>query len=197
VDWLRRAADSHWSFRLLLALPAIVMLSDFALSGGNVGRLLQPSGEWAARLLIVTLAVTPVRMIFKGRHWPMWLFKRRRDLGLAAFLYALLHVASYLIRQSNLHVVLYDLHDKAYVTGWFAFAVMLALAASSNDATLHGLGPWWKTLQRLVYLAALAVFLHWFWMKLDHRAVWLHFIPLVLLEAWRVLHSVLRSRRAV
>ncbi len=57
---LLRAANAAWSFRLLLAIPAIVMLSRLAMTGGGLGHVLQASGEWAARLLIVTLAVTPI-----------------------------------------------------------------------------------------------------------------------------------------
>jgi sulfoxide reductase heme-binding subunit YedZ len=41
-------------------------------------------------------------MIFKGRHWPMWLFKRRRDIGVAAFLYATLHLVAYLAHEGAL-----------------------------------------------------------------------------------------------
>ncbi len=189
---LLRAANAAWSFRLLLAIPAIVMLSRLAMTGGGLGHVLQASGEWAARLLIVTLAVTPIRMIFKGRHWPMWLFKRRRDLGLAAFLYALLHLAIYVVRQSNMHVVLYDLQYKEYFAGWLALAIMLLLTLISNDRMLHGLGLWWKRLQRLAYLAALAAFLHWIWMKLDDTPAIVHFVPLVLLEAWRLWYRFAR-----
>ena len=192
MDALIRAVNAPLAFRLVLALPAIIMLSRFALSGGGLGHVLQASGEWAARLLIVTLAVTPIRMIFKGHHWPMWLFKRRRDLGLAAFIYALLHLAIYVVRQSSIHVVLYDLQYKEYFTGWLALAIMLMLTLISNDWLLHSLGLWWKRLQRAAYLAALAVFLHWIWMKLDDTPALAHFVPLVLLEAWRLWYRFAR-----
>ena len=189
---LPRLVNAPWAFRLLLALPAIVMLSRLALSGGGLGHVLQASGEWAARLLIVTLAVTPIRMMFKGHRWPMWLLKRRRDLGLAAFLYALLHLAIYVVRQSNIHVILYDLQYKEYLAGWLALAIMLLLTLISNDRLLHSLGLWWKRLQRAAYLAALAVFLHWVWMKLDDTPALAHFVPLVLLEAWRLWYRFAR-----
>ena len=192
---LNRLLESHWAFRLLLALPAIIMLSAF-FKLRSWGLLMDQSGEWAVRMLILTLAVTPIRLLMKqmglGPHWPMWLMKRRRDLGLAAFLYAALHVSVYLIRQANLNVVLFDMWFLEYAMGWLAFLTMLVLAVTSNDDAVHFLGKWWKPLQRLAYVAAIAAALHWFWIRLDHGGVYLHFIPLVLLEAYRVMYNFSR-----
>lgn len=193
---LRRIVDSHGAFRLLLALPALVMLWQFFFGAKSWGLLLGQSGEWAVRLLILTLAVTPVRLLMKqaglGPHWPMWLFQRRRDLGLAAFLYAALHLGTYLVRQPNLHVVLFDMQFMEYLAGWAAFLTMLALAVTSNDSAVHGLGRWWKPLQRLAYVSAAAAALHWMWIRLDDTAMWLHFIPLVALEAYRLWYNFAR-----
>lgn len=192
---LRRLVDSHGAFRLLLALPAIAMLVQFARLP-SWGLLLDQSGEWAVRLLILTLAVSPLRIAMKqlhmGPHWPAWLLKRRRELGLACFLYAALHLAVYLIRQSNIHVVLFDIRYIEYALGWVGFVTLLALAVTSNDAILHRLGTWWKPLQRLVYLSTLAVFLHWYLIRLDHRGLWLHLAPLVVLEGYRLLYNYAR-----
>lgn len=193
---LRKILQSHWFFRALLAIPAAVMLWQFLFRLHSWGLLLDQSGEWAVRMLIITLAVTPLRLMMKqaglGPHWPAWLLKRRRDLGLAAFLYAALHLSVYLIRTSNLHVVVFDLRFVEYAMGWLAFITMLALALTSNDASVHALGRLWKPLQRLAYVAAVAAALHWFWIRLDHTAVWLHFIPLALLEAYRLWYNFAR-----
>ena len=192
---LGRLIDSHWAFRLLLALPAIGMLVTFArlLSWGL---LTDQSGEWAVRMLILTLAVSPLRLVMKqlhmGPHWPMWLMKRRRDLGMATFLYAVLHLATYLLHQSNFHVVLFDIKTLAYATGWAGFVLLLALAFTSNDASVHRLGTWWKPLQRLVYLSAIAIFLHWYLIRLDHDGLWLHLAPLAMLEGYRLLYNFAR-----
>jgi sulfoxide reductase heme-binding subunit YedZ len=193
---LWKLVESPWAFRLLLALPAIVMLEQFFFAAPSWGLLLDRSGEWAIRMLILTLAVTPVRLLLKqmgfGPRVPMWLFKHRRELGLAAFLYAGLHLATYLIRQSNLHVVLFDLQFKEYLAGWIAFATMLALAVISNDRAVHGLGLWWKALQRLAYVSIVAAALHWMWIRLDDTAMWLHILPLALLEAYRLWYNFAR-----
>jgi sulfoxide reductase heme-binding subunit YedZ len=193
---LNRIIESYWSFRLLLALPGVVMLWQFFLGPRSWGLLLDGSGEWSVRMLVLTLAVSPLRLLMKqagfGPHWPMWLFKRRRELGLAAFLYAALHLATYLIRQSNLHVVLFDMQYREYLAGWIAFLIMLVLAATSNDRSVHALGRWWKPLQRLAYVSVAAAALHWFWIRLDHTGVWLHMLPLAALEAYRVIYNFSR-----
>lgn len=193
---LRKLADSHGALRLLLAVPAIVMLSRFGLAGGGLGQLIGPSGEWAARLFVATLAVTPARLLIKlvpnSQHASMWLFKRRRDIGLAAFLYAVLHLGTYLVRQANIHVILYDLPYKEYLAGWISFAALVILTLTSNDWSVHAMGTKWKLLQRLTYVAAIAAYLHWLWIRLDHTAAYLHFLPLVLLEAYRLWYNFAR-----
>ena len=187
--------QSRLFFILVIAIPAIIMLSRYASGVGGLGWVLDASGEWAVRLLIATLAVTPIRMMFKGQLWTAWLFKRRRDLGMAAFLYGALHLAVYLIRQSNLHLILYEAPYKEYLIGWVAFATMLVLAFVSNDWSVHHMGTWWKRLQRLVYVTAIAAFLHWLWIRQDHTAAYLHFVPLALLEAYRLISNFARPAR--
>jgi len=193
---LRKIIESHAAFRLLLAVPAALMLWQFFFGPRSWGLLLDSSGEWAMRMLVFTHAVSPVRLLMKqaglGAHWPMWLFKRRRDLGVAAFLYAALHLATYLIRQSNLHVILFDMQHREYLMGWAAFATLLVLAVTSNDRAVHGLGRWWKPLQRLAYVSVIAAALHWFWIRLDHTAVWLQFNHLAVQEADRLWYNFAR-----
>jgi methionine sulfoxide reductase heme-binding subunit len=193
---LGRLLESHAAFRAVLAVPAVLMLWQFFFGAKSWGLLLDSSGEWAVRMLVATLAISPLRILMKqagmGPHWPMWLFKRRRDLGVATFLYAALHLATYLVRQSNLHVVLFDMQYREYLAGWIAFLAMLVLAVTSNDRAVHGLGRWWKPLQRLAYLSVIAAALHWFWIRLDHTAVWLHVLPLAALEAYRLWYNFAR-----
>lgn len=194
LSWL---VQSRWAFRALLALPAVAMLTRFGLGGEGWGQLMDASGEWAARMLIATLAVSPLRLLIvklmpHGQYAAMWLYKRRRDLGLAAFFYALLHLAAYLVRQANIHVILYDLPYKEYLAGWIGLAAMLLPALTSSESAVHAMGKGWKLVQRLTYVSIVAVYLHWLWIKLDHWPAYLHFMPLVLLEAYRVWHNFAR-----
>lgn len=193
---LARIIGSRLFFRLILAVPAALVLWQFFFGPRSWGLLIGQSGEWAVRFLILTLAVTPLRLLMKqaglGPHWPMWLFLRRRDLGVSAFLYAVLHLGAYLVRAPNLHVVIFDMQFMEYLTGWAAFLTMLVLAVTSNDRSVHALGRWWKPLQRLAYVSVVAAALHWFWIRLDHTGAWLHFIPLALLEAYRLWYNFAR-----
>lgn len=197
---VKRLIDQPWAFRLVLALPALWIAWQFLFHLRSWGLLLDQSGEWAMRFLVLTLAVTPLRLLMRqmgfGPHWPMWLFKRRRDLGLATFLYALAHLLVYLVRQSNLHVVLFDMQYIEYLMGWIAFASLLALAVTSNDASVHRLGRWWKPLQRLAYVSVIAAALHWYWIRLDHRLLWVTLLPLAALEAYRLFHNFSRPGSA-
>lgn len=192
----RRDIVSPIVFRIALALPGFGFLVQYFFVHRSAEALLDSSGDWAARLLIATLAVTPVRYLIRplpgSQRIAMWLLRRRRDIGLAAFLYALFHAGTYAVRQWNIHVILYDLPFKEYLAGWIALAAMLALALASNDAAVHAMGLWWKRLQRLTYVAAAAVYLHWFWIRQDHMMAFLHFLPLVLLEAYRLWHDFAR-----
>ena len=193
---MQRALASPLLFRLLLALPALGFLTRYAFAEHSLALMLDAAGEWAVRFLIATLAVTPIRYLIRplpgSQRAAMWLLKRRRDLGLAAFLYGLVHLSIYVLRQWNIHVILYDLPFKEYLAGWVALVTMLVLALTSNDAAVHAMGLWWKRLQRLSYVSAIAVYLHWLWIRHDHTAAFLHFMPLVLLEAYRLWHDFAR-----
>jgi len=181
--------------RILLAVPAIALLTRFQAGSGGFGHLIEGTGEWSARLLIAALCVTPLRMIFKGQHWPIWLFKRRRDLGVASFLYSFLHLAAYAVKQGNLGLILADLGNLGIDFGWIAFASMLVPFVLSNAAALHHLGTRWKPIQRLAYVAASAALAHWIWLKEDRLTAFVHFIPLVLLEAYRIWYNLTQANR--
>jgi len=191
----RTLIESHILFRLLIAVPAVVMLSRLAVTHGGLGQVLQDSGVWGERMLIATLAVTPICMLFKGQAWTTWLVRRRRDLGLAAFFYTVLHLAAYVVRQNNIAVILYDLPYKEYLTGWIGLATMLVLALTSNTWAFRTLGTAWKPVQQLIYVTAIASYLHWLWIKLDHWPAYLHFAPLVLLEAFRLWYNFAKPNR--
>lgn len=92
--------NSPCTFWALLSLPALPMI--FGLGSGDpkaVSALLHPTGEFAARFMIVSMMITPLMMLFKGASWPRWLMKRRRYLGVAAFGYALAHTVLYLVEE--------------------------------------------------------------------------------------------------
>jgi len=183
---MKKILNSHYSFWLLLLLPSIPMVINVAREPGMVGQLLHPSGEFAARFMIIAMALSPIRLLLPNAKWPVWLLRRRRYLGVAAFGYALLHTVFYLIEKGAVQPVLDEFWSLGIWTGWLAFAVFVPLALTSNDWSQRMLSQRWKRLQRFVYLAAVMTLLHWIFIHDELGPALVHFVPLLALEAFRL-----------
>lgn len=153
-------------------------------------------GEWALRLLLVTLAVTPLRQLTGLAA----LMRFRRMLGLYAFAYATLHFAAYLALDLGGYwaLVFEEIAERPYLTvGLAAWVLLLPLAATSTQAAMRRLGRRWGRLHRLVHaIAALAV-LHFWWVKSAKNDVAepaLYAGIAALLLGWRAVRA-LRSQR--
>ena len=126
-------------------------------------------GDWALRLLLITLAVTPLRRL---SGWN-WLVKLRRMLGLYAFFYASLHFMVWVWLDQQLVWVdmLADIVKRPYVTvGFVAWLLLVPLALTSNRFAIRKLGRRWQQLHRLVYVIAPLAVLHFLWLV---KADWL------------------------
>ena len=152
--------------------------------------LLHPTGEWSARLMIVAMMLSPLVAIFGPRTWLYWLVRRRRALGVAAFIYAALHLMFYIIDMGNLSQILAEFWALGIWTGWAAMLLFVPLAITSNDASMRALKAGWKRLQRLVYPTAILVLVHWIFIDNDIVPALIHFIPLSLLVAARFFFSL-------
>lgn len=192
---IRNIVNAPVFFWIILALPSIGMIAG-ALDGGSLEPLLHPTGEFAARFMIIAMMLTPLRLLFPKARWIAWLMKRRRYLGVAAFGYAALHTLYYLIDLGSLSAVLADAVKFGIWTGWIAFVIFVPLAATSNSVSVRAMGPGWKTLQRLVYVAAMGTLLHWIFIHNDFGPALVHFLPLAALEAYRIWHNLMRGREA-
>ena len=170
----------------LLAIPGIWLLSRWASGAATYGEVVSNSGLWAAQLLILTMAVTPLRLLFRRGQWLVWFVRRRRDLGVATFAYACAHTAVYLLRKNDLSLVLDEAIEPWLLVGWLALAIFVALAATSNDAAVRFLRRGWKRLHRLVYLGAILMFVHWVLSALDPLVAYVHIGVLAALEAVRI-----------
>jgi len=109
-------------------------------------------GEWALRFLILTLLITPIRDLI-GLNW----IRYRRALGLLAFYYAAAHFATYLILDQSLDLAAVgaDIVKRPFITvGMAALVILTTLAVTSNGYSIRKLGPNWRRLHRLIYLAA-------------------------------------------
>jgi sulfoxide reductase heme-binding subunit YedZ len=121
--------------------------------GADPMRTLERSlGLWALRFLIAALAITPLR-----QSLGINLLRYRRQLGLLAFYYALLHLTTYLVLDQGLDLaaISADILKRWYITiGMAAFTLLLPLAITSNTASIRRLGGRaWQRLHRIVYIA--------------------------------------------
>jgi sulfoxide reductase heme-binding subunit YedZ len=181
---------------LVLALPGLWILHRWATTPQTYGfgHAIGDSGDWAAWLLMATLAVTPIRLLFRRRGWAAWLARRRRDLGVASFAYAAGHTVIYLADKASLEAVLADLDLADILVGWLALVLFVPLAATSNDVAARALKRSWKRLHRLVYPAAILAFLHWVLASFDPTTAYIHVGILAAIELVRV---VLQIRQRV
>ncbi|MDQ4087404.1 MAG: ferric reductase-like transmembrane domain-containing protein [Pseudomonadota bacterium] len=170
----------------LLALPAAHILWRYATQDVWPDELVGPTGEWAARLIIVTLTLTPLAMLLPRSRAVAWLLRRRRAFGVGAFCYALLHLSFYALEMETLANMLDEVELTGIWTGWAALLLMLPLALTSNDAAMRRLKAGWKRLQRLAYPAALLTLVHWIVVHNSLGEALLQSAPLILLELYRL-----------
>ena len=189
----RLASSAVW-FWLLLSVPALPMLWALSSSGTEAAeRLLHPTGEFAARFLILALAITPLRLIFPNAGWLRWLARRRRAVGVAAFGYAALHTVLYIVDTATLREMWAEFFALGIWTGWAAVAIFIPLAVTSNDAAQRLLRRGWGRLHRLVYGAAILTLLHWIFIHNNLGPALVHFVPLAGLEAYRLFRRFRRD----
>ena len=153
--------------------------------------LIRSTGEWTLRLLCVALAVTPLRVQL---GLPA-LARLRRMLGLFVVFYALLHLLCYSWFDMGFELgdIAADIAKRPFIlVGMLAFALLLALAATSFNRAIRWLGgKRWQALHRAVYVAAGLALLHFFWMragKNNFAEVGVYASIVLALLGWRVWH---------
>lgn len=174
---------------LILALPGAWIFGCWALTPElyGYGHAIADSGDWAAWLLMLTLAVTPIRLMFRRQRWAQWLMRSRRDIGVASFAYAAGHTIIYLVRKGSFETILNEVSTPYILAGWVALALFVPLAVTSNDVAMRTLKRSWKRLHRLVYPAAILTFLHWVLSAYDPTTAWFHIGILAMIELVRVI----------
>lgn len=153
-------------------------------------------GIWALRLLMVTLAITPLRQL-TGKSV---LVRFRRLLGLYVFAYATLHLGAYLLLDLRGYwtQIFEEIAKRPYITvGFAAWLMLVPLALTSTQGAMRRLGRNWGRLHRLVYvIGALAVLHFWWLVKSDVREPALYAGILTALLGWRLIRR-LRDRRSL
>ena len=128
------------------------------------------TGDWAIRLIVATLGVTPLRKLLGVPG----LIRFRRMIGLFAFFYACLHFLTYLWLDKlfDFPAMLKDVGRRPFIAaGFVAFVCLVPLAVTSTAGWIRRLGgKRWQKLHRLVYVTAVAGVAHYYWLvKSDHR----------------------------
>jgi sulfoxide reductase heme-binding subunit YedZ len=179
-----------------LCLPALgtawqiwqVVQGNNTLGVNPIETIIRRTGEISIILLTLTLAVTPLRRWLSVSQ----LLSVRRALGVATFMYATLHLASYSAwdQDFNLTEIVKDTAKRPFIfVGMAAWLLMLPLALTSWNAAIRYLGgKRWTMLHKAVYVVALLAPLHFWWMKAgkqDFSRPALYGGIMLVLLAWR------------
>jgi sulfoxide reductase heme-binding subunit YedZ len=149
----------------LAPLGRLVWRGFHASLGPNpIEAITHSTGDWTLIFLLITLSITPLRKLTRQ----YWLVSLRRMLGLFAFFYGTLHLATYvwLDKFFDVHEMLHDIAKRRFITaGMTAFTVMIPLALTSTRWAIRKLGgKRWQRLHRLIYLSAAAGVIHYIWL---------------------------------
>ena len=159
------------------SLPLLGLIAGFLrddLGANPIETITHVTGDWTLRFLLLCLAITP------ARRWLglAVLAPLRRTLGLTAFVYACLHLLTYvgLDQFFDGSALLEDVLERRFVTaGFAAFLCLVPLAVTSTRRWQRRLGQRWVSLHRLAYAAAALGVVHYLWLtKADLRAPLLH-----------------------
>jgi sulfoxide reductase heme-binding subunit YedZ len=187
VDWRWVGLKALAHALALLPLASLVhgVVGD-SLGADPVAALTHATGEWALRLLLLGLALTPLRRQ-TGQAWPI---RFRRLVGLYAFFYACLHLAVFLVLDLGGYwtQVFEDIVKRPYITvGFAAWLLLVPLAFTSTRGWMRRLGRRWAQLHRLVYAVGVLAVLHFLWLvKSDLREPLVYAAILALLLGARV-----------
>lgn len=162
-----------------------------------VATITHTTGFWTLYFLLISLAITPVRRLSNRLSW---LIRFRRMLGLFAFFYGTLHLLTWigLYSNFNVHDMLHDIVKRRFITvGMLAWVCLLLLAATSTTWAIRKLGgKRWQALHRLVYVAAIAGVIHYWWIvKSGVLTPWKVTVVLAVLLLARIVWSVRQSMR--
>lgn len=124
------------------------------------------TGEWTIYFLLLTLAVTPLRRIFKFQYFHFrWLQTHRRMLGLFTLFYASLHVMAFLVFILGLDLSQFvkESVERPYILVTIpAILLLIALGVTSTQAMMRRLGKNWQRLHWAIYLIVVLAWVHVF-----------------------------------
>ena len=171
---MAKSSSKVWTTRIRRSKPVIFVLClvpfgilVFDILTGNISAdpvedITNVTGTWGLRLLIITLAITPLRVLTGINQ----LILVRRMLGVFSFFYILLHFLTWLVIDNffDFRQMIEDIIERYYILfGSAAFTMMTLLAATSTNRMVRWMGGRrWAKLHKLVYLIGILGVLHFF-----------------------------------
>jgi sulfoxide reductase heme-binding subunit YedZ len=212
---------------VLCLLPALYLLQMYrngalAAEADPVNFITHFTGNWALWLLLVDLAITPVRRVHSALSW---LVRFRRMVGLYVFFYATLHLLTYVLLFSGYDVpaaiegvraghlaepwtqlrliwprMFDDLKKRRFIqVGFAAWVILLMLAVTSPRRVMRAMGGKnWQRLHRLIYVAGIAACIHFWWLvKTGVRTPWKVTVVLTVLLLARLAYSMRKRAKGM
>ena len=187
IQWINTGLRKipTWVLYLILLIPGLLTLAAGLtdnLGPEPINELEEELGEFALKLLILGLAVSPLLHFTRIN-----LVRFRRAIGVMAFAYVMAHfLVWFLLDLQSLSHIWTEIAKRPYVTvGMAGFIAMIPLALTSNDLSVRRLGRFWCVLHRLTYLVAILAGLHFIMLSkgfdveaLAHMVVILAFLAL-------------------
>jgi len=150
------------------------------------------TGDWALRFLLITLALSPIKIIFGYTHQ----LRFRRMMGLFAFFYASLHFFIYVVLEQSMswRLIVAEVPKSPYIiVGLLTYLLLVPLAVTSTSAMMQRLGNKWKKLHRSIYGIGILAVIHFFWLvKADITEPLLYALVLAVLLAVRIFRKHLQ-----
>ena len=184
-------------------VPLAVLLWEFQtnnLGVDPVREILFHTGTTALALLVLSLAVTPVTIVFGWKQ----VIPLRRPLGLYAFLYVCLHLLTFIWLDYAFDLTfLIDgiIEQKFVLVGFAAFLLLIPLAVTSTKGWQRRLGKRWKKLHKLSYLIIVLVLIHFIWLVKNvyiEPGIYVGIVALLFLARWQpVKQKLLRWQRKI
>ena len=148
------------------------------------------TGEWTLRFLLLTLAITPFRQIFRMVE----IARIRRMIGLFAFFYASIHFLSWMafILGFRWLAIAEELVERPYITvGFLAYVILFLLGVTSTNSMVRRLGKNWKRLHKFVYAASILAIVHLWWiLRTDVTEAVIYGVLLAILLGYRIFRKL-------
>jgi sulfoxide reductase heme-binding subunit YedZ len=192
--WIGFSLKTAAHFLALLPICSLIYSAWHEQLGADpVATLTHQTGLWALRLLLLSLSMTPLRLILK-KSWPI---RFRRMLGLYGFFYACLHFSTYLFLDlgSYWSQIGPDIVKRPFITvGFTAWLLLIPLAITSNQWMMRKLKKKWLKLHKLAYVIGILTVVHFYWLvKSDIREPLFYAVILMVLFGVRLKYQLIQN----